>query len=351
MTKINKPILGILLVLAILAWFTMSISSILLPFILALILAYFLHPLVVSMQKQRFPRGFSTAVVTLVFCLFILSVFLIFIPILQTQIMALMVKVPTLVSAMWNRMELIILYAKENITPEQLNQISKSVSASVFGIFNALSSNLLKMLTGGVVVFNMLSLLLITPIVLFYVLRDWNSVEEKMADLIPEKNKPFVKSVCKDVNRVLSGFIRGQATVCLFLGIFYGVGLSLIGLDLGLLVGFLAGILSFIPYFGCLSGIILSVLLALVQQASLGLWIGLAAVFILGQVLESYILTPKLVGDKVGLHPVWVIFALLAGGALFGFVGVLVAVPVAGVIGVLTRRFLLWYKSTSIYKD
>ena len=134
------------------------------------------------------------------------------------------------------------------------------------------------------------------------------------------------------------------------MAVFYAVGLSLTGIDLGVLIGLLTGILSFIPYFGFLTGVVLSVLLGLAQGAGWGVWIGLLIVFSLGQVLESYILTPKLVGDKVGLHPVWVIFALLAGGALFGFVGILVAVPFAAVIGVLLRRAVLFYKTTDFYK-
>ena len=170
-----------------------------------------------------------------------------------------------------------------------------------------------------------------------------------MEDLIPLNKKEEVNSIFKEINTALSGFIRGQASVCLLLGLFYGVCLSLIGLDSGLLVGFLSGILSFIPYFGFLTGVILSYLLALVQQASVSLWIGIGLVFLIGQILESYILTPKLVGNKVGLHPVWVIFSLLAGGALFGFVGVFVAVPVAAIIGVFVRRILKWYRSTPVY--
>ena len=133
------------------------------------------------------------------------------------------------------------------------------------------------------------------------------------------------------------------------LGLFYGISLSVIGLDFGLLVGLLSGILSFIPYFGFLTGVVLSCLLALVQAASIGLWIGIASVFLIGQALESYVLTPKLVGDKVGLHPVWVIFALLAGGSLFGFLGVLLAVPVAAIIAVFVRHTIMWYKKTPIY--
>lgn len=349
MTKFQKALLGIFSVLILLCWFTIEISSILLPFVLAFVLAYFLHPAVVSLQKRKFSRTIATSLITGLFCLFIISVFLIVIPILQAQILALMVKVPALADALWIKVQSLILYTKENISQDQLKQLSNAVSQPIFSLFNTMGANLLRMLTGGIVFFNIVSLILITPVVLFYVLRDWHFVEKKMASLIPQKNKEKVHSIFAEINKALSGFIRGQASVCLLLGLFYGIALSVIGLDFGLLVGILSGILSFIPYFGFLTGVVLSCLLALVQSATLGLWIGIIVVFALGQMLESYVLTPKLVGDKVGLHPVWVIFALLAGGALFGFIGVLIAVPVAAVIAVFVRHLIAWYKNTPVY--
>ncbi len=349
MTKFQKALILIFLILGILTWFVVEISSILLPFVLAFVLAYFLHPLAIYLEKKNFSRSLASVFITFLFCFFIVAVFLIFVPILQAQILALMVKVPQFVDVLWLKIQTLILYTKENMPQDQLKQISEAVSKTVFSLFNTMGTNLLKVLTGGLVFFNIISLVLITPVVLFYVLRDWVSVEEKMSDLIPLNKKEEVHSILKEINTALSGFIRGQASVCLLLGVFYGVFLSLIGLDSGLLVGFLSGILSFIPYFGFLTGVILSCLLALVQQASFSLWVGIGLVFLFGQILESYVLTPKLVGNKVGLHPVWVIFALLAGGVLFGFVGVFVAVPVAAIIGVLVRRILKWYRSTPVY--
>ena len=349
MTKFQKALLGILVVLSVLTWFFIEISGILLPFVLAFVLAYFLHPFVVSLQKKHVSRAVATSIVTCLFCLFIVSVFLILIPILQTQILSLMVKVPVLADILWEKTQSVVLYTKENIAPDQLKQISEAVSATVVSLFNTLGAKLLKLLTGGIVFFNIVSLILITPVVLFYVLRDWRCVEKKMADIIPVKNKEKVKLIFSEINTALSGFIRGQASVCLLLGLFYGIGLSVIGLDFGLLVGLLAGMLSFIPYFGFLTGVVLSCLLALTQAASLSLWIGILGVFAVGQILEGYVLTPKLVGDKVGLHPVWIIFSLLAGGSLFGFLGVLIAVPVAAIIGVLVRHIIAWYKKTPVY--
>lgn len=349
MMKFHKALLIVLLLLALLVWFTIEVSSILLPFVLAFVLAYFLHPCVVKLEKWHFPRAVATGIVTALFCLFVVGTFLILIPILQTQVVALMVKLPALTNIVWEYAQHAVSYTKEKVSQEQLSQIAGAISQTIFSVANGLSARLLKMLTGGIVFFNIISLVSITPVVLFYVLRDWKGVEVKVSALIPQKNEKQVKSIWQEINTILSGFIRGQATVCICLALFYGVALSLIGLDFGLLVGLLSGILSFIPYFGFLTGVVLSVLLALVQHASMNLWIGIALVFLIGQILEGYVLTPKLVGDKVGLHPVWVIFALLAGGALFGFIGVLIAVPVSAVIGVFVRHIVLWYQKTPVY--
>ena len=171
-----------------------------------------------------------------------------------------------------------------------------------------------------------------------------------MGELMPRGKEKQIKSVWAEIDEKLSGFIRGQLLVCLFLGIFYGIGLSAVGLDFGIIIGLLTGIMSFIPYFGFGTGLIVSVLLGLMQGFSWGQWGGIAGVFIVGQVLESYILTPYLVGNRVGLSPVGVIFALLVGGTLAGFLGILVAVPVAAVLCVLMRHLLGWYQQTPFYK-
>ena len=346
----QKAWIGILAFLVISGWFFYSISSVLLPFILAFVFAYFLHPAVRALQKKRLSRAWATSVILAIFVFAVLSVLLIVLPILQSQLFALFSKVPMIADGIKQHIQFLIAYAKEVISPEQLSNISDMVSQTISSILKSFANGTLQILTGGIVFFNLVSMLMITPIVLFYVLRDWDGVESQMADLIPLQKKGSVMPLLREINTTLSGFIRGQSLVCLLLGLFYGVGLSVIGLESGLLVGMLAGILSFIPYFGFLTGLILSVILAISTHASLSLWIGMGVVFILGQILEGYILTPKLVGDKVGLHPVWVIFALFAGGALFGFVGVLIAVPVAAVIGVFVRHILKWYYATSLYK-
>ena len=164
------------------------------------------------------------------------------------------------------------------------------------------------------------------------------------------KKRPVAQSLMQEINTTLSGFIRGQASVCLILAIYYATSLSLIGLDMGVLVGILTGLLIFIPYIGFGIGLIFSILLGVLQGLSTGQWLWLGGIFLAGQILEGYFLTPYLVGKKVGLHPVWIIFVLLAGGMMAGFLGVLLAVPVAAVFGVIIRRLLAWYRTTNFYK-
>jgi predicted PurR-regulated permease PerM len=194
-------------------------------------------------------------------------------------------------------------------------------------------------------------LILITPVVAFYMLRDWDTFVAKVDNLLPRRSKEDIRGLFKQIDKALSGFIRGQVSVCLILGTYYSLGLHFIGLELGLLVGFLAGIISFIPYVGSISGFVVSIALAFAQFNDPTKVLEVVLIFGIGQFVEGNFLTPKLVGENVGLHPVWVMFALLAGGVLLGFLGLLIAVPVAAVLGVLTRYVLNNYKKSSLYLE
>jgi len=199
--------------------------------------------------------------------------------------------------------------------------------------------------------FNVISLLLITPVVAFYMLRDWDAFVKKVDDLLPKRYKHSIEKQAKEIDCILSSFIRGQLSVCVLLGLFYAVGLYIVGLDLGILVGFLAGIISFIPYVGSIFGFVVSVAIAFAQFDSLMPIAQVVGVFMVGQFIEGNFLTPNLVGESVGLHPVWIMFALLAGGVLLGFLGLMIAVPVAAIIGVLVRHAIENYKQSSLYKN
>lgn len=326
------------------------LRGIMLPFVMGFILAYILNPLVVKLEKRHFSRAISTGIVIVGLVVAILLSLLIIIPILEAQVVSFVVKIPTYANALWDRLQPLFDLIKNYISETQLTYIRESLSTQGLGFVNDLGDTLMKLFSQGAILFNIVSFIIITPVVAFYLLADWPIITDKIKALFPRRNLPFIDEKLGEIDMTLSAFIRGQAIVCVFLALFYGIGLSVIGLDLGFSVGFIAGILSFIPYVGSLTGFFLSLLLAFTQSAPWSLFIGILLVFGIGQFIEGYILTPKLVGDKIGLHPVWVIFALFAGGYLFGFLGVLLAVPVAAVLGVLCRTAVAFYQNSTFYR-
>ena len=191
----------------------------------------------------------------------------------------------------------------------------------------------------------------LTPVVTFYLLRDWERLVGALDGALPRDHAATIRKLAHESNAAIAGYVRGQALVCITLGTIYAVGLSLVGLQFGLVIGLIAGAISFIPFVGTFVGAVMALGMALVQFPPD--WMGVvkvAVVFVIGQMLEGNVLSPKLVGDRVGLHPVWIMFALLAGGALFGFVGVLIAVPVAAVVGVLVRHLIGRYRDSQYYR-
>lgn len=198
-------------------------------------------------------------------------------------------------------------------------------------------------------VIDVITFCVITPVVAFYFLRDWPLIVKKVDNLIPRKHVRAVRTMLKEFNLRLNGFVRGQLLVCLCLGVMYATGLTAVGLNFGLAIGMIAGLLSFIPYIGSIFGFVASVGVALVQFDDLQMPMVVIGIFFLGQFIEGNFLAPKLVGERVGLHAVWVIFALLAGGNLFGFTGLLLAVPTAALFGVIMRHAIIWYQHSAAY--
>jgi predicted PurR-regulated permease PerM len=202
----------------------------------------------------------------------------------------------------------------------------------------------------GLALINLAGLLVVTPVVAFYMLLDWDHMVERVDGWIPRDNVDTVRGIASDIDRAIAGFVRGQGTMCLILGLLYGTALTLAGLNFGLLIGLFAGFVSFIPYVGSISGLVLALAVAAVQFWPDWVMISIiVAIFVGGQFIEGNILQPKLVGESVGLHPVWLMFALFAFGALFGFVGLLVAVPAAAVVGVLVRFALGRYLASPLF--
>ncbi len=336
-----------LLVFLILLFF---LSSVLLPFVAGMAIAYLLDPVCDKLEAMGASRTIATSIVTLIFLVVVLLVILLLIPLIVGQAARLLENLPGYLEFARAKVATLLTMIEMRVDDQMLEKLRSAVLGSADNVFSWLTTAVVGVLSGGVAVVNLLSLMVITPVVSFYLLRDWDKIVERVDGWLPRDHAEQIRELVKEVDSTLSGFLRGQGTVCLILGAFYAIGLSIAGLDFGLIVGMTAGILSIVPYVGSIVGLALSVGLALGQFDSLTPVIAVAAVFFAGQMLEGYILTPNLVGDKVGLHPVWLIFGLLAGGTLFGFVGILLAVPVAAVIGVGVRFGLGQYLASHYYR-
>lgn len=330
--------------------FLFLLKGILLPFVASLVLAYFLDPVVEWLERKGLSRSIATSVLIIGFIVLVVIGLFFLIPIIQSQVSSFVEKVPEYATRIWNKVHPLLEQIKTLIPQAQVETMSQSLGESASSAVKFIAKILGGLLSSSMAFFNLASLIVITPVVCFYVLRDWGYIIRFIDSVIPIYCRDTFKEQLKEINVILSGFIRGQATVCLCLSIYYSIGLTLSGIDIGIVVGTATGILSFIPYVGCLSGFIVSLGLGLAQFSDYWHLLSIVGVFIIGQVLEGYVLTPRLVGEKVGLHPVWVIFALLAGGYLLGFLGILVAVPVAAVIGVLVRFGLKQYRDSVFYE-
>lgn len=349
-----KPALGryVFVWLGVFALFFLSIyvfRSILLPFVAGMATAYFLDPVCDRLEAWKLSRTLATTIVTLVFILLVVAAILIVVPTLVGQIGRLLENAPGYLEVLREQVTRLVEFLEQRVDPDIMQRAEAAASDSIAKFAGWVTRVLTNLVTGGVAFANFLSLIVITPVVAFYLLRDWDRLVDLVDGWLPRPQADLIREQLGKIDEILAGFVRGQATVCLILGVFYAVALTLAGLDFGLVIGLMAGLLTFIPYVGALIGGLLSVGLALIQFDEVARVLIVAAIFGAGQAIEGNFLTPKLVGDRVGLHPVWVIFALLAGGVLFGFVGILLAVPVAAVVGVLVRFALERYLSSELY--
>ena len=336
--------IAVLLVFALLLWL---LHQVLLPFVAGAALAYLLDPLARWLVKHGTSRLVAALVILAGFVIVFAGVFVFVAPVLGNQLLAFMDRVPTYVQCLQ------ALVSEHSWLQGMIGDPSNSGEA-VRGLLSKslsyLSVALPALWTRGEALISVFSLLVITPVVAFYLLADWDRVVQAFDDLIPLHQRETVRALVRDINRVLSGYIRGQLLVCVILGVYYAIGLTVVGLNFGILIGAVSGFLTFVPYVGSLTALVVSFGVALAQfypeWTHILIIIGIVLV---GQFLEGNVLSPKLVGESVGLHPVWLIFALLACGSLFGFVGLLLAVPLAATAGVLTRFGLARYRASPLY--
>jgi predicted PurR-regulated permease PerM len=322
------------------------LGNVILPFIVGAALAYFLDPVADRLERLGLSRVAATALITIVAILMVVLLILSIIPSLISQLSSLVNTAPQIAA----RLQAFLLERFPELSDststarQTLAQIASGIQARGAQLANGLLSSALGLI-------NAVVFMVIVPVVTFYLLLDWDKLIAKIDSLIPRDHAPTVRMLGAEINAVIAGFVRGQVSVCLILGTFYSVALMLAGLQYGLIVGAIAGAITFIPYVGSLVGGALAIGLALFQFWGDWVSIGIvAAIFAFGQFVEGNILTPKLVGESVGLHPVWLLFALSLFGALFGFAGMLVAVPVAAAVGVITRFGITQYERSLLYQ-
>ena len=335
-------------------------SSVMLPFTAGITIAYLLDPVATRLQKRGVNRLGATIVILSVFLIAIAMVFIVIVPILSHQLAGFIESLPANMGRL------------QTLAVEQGTSLSGRYGAALekLGLSNGLGPADIQKTIGevggqatqwagaflkgvwssGAALVGVFSLLIVTPVVAFYMLLDWDKMIAALDSWAPVRHRGDVREIAREIDAALAGFFRGQSLVCLFLGLWYGIGLSLVGLNFGLLIGISAGLLSFIPYVGSLLALVISVAVAIVQGwPDYTLLLAALGVVLTGQFLEGNILSPKLVGDSVGLHPVWLMFALFAFGAVFGFSGLIIAVPVSAAVGVILRFALRQYLASPLY--
>jgi predicted PurR-regulated permease PerM len=337
---------------AIVLYFALTqLGAVLTPFLIGAILAYLGTPLVDALERRRVHRGVGTTITVLLFGVAILGLLLVLVPLVQAEVSLVMKRVPELFTR-----------ASERLLPWLDRQFGITLALDLATIRDVLADNIesvrdvgMRLLagvkTGGLLVMSILVNLALIPVVMFYLLRDWRRIVERIDDLLPRRWELKVRQIAREVDDVLAEFLRGQLLVMIVLAVYYALALWAVGLDHAFAIGVLTGLLVFIPYVGFGLGLVLGTVAALLQWSGLPFFLTVLAVYGAGQLLENYVLIPYLVGDRIGLHPLAVIFALLAFGQLFGFAGVLLALPVSAALLVALRHLRAAYADSPLYRD
>jgi len=330
-------------------WFMVSIEPVLMPFFVSMILAYLGDPLADRLEARGLSRRLAVSLVFLLLALIIVLTLLLVVPILGRQLGQLIESLPAVLN-----------WVQQTVVPRIQSLTGMDLSTDIDQMRQAIVDNwketgtfaaslLAQASRSGLALVAWIGNLALIPVVTFYLLLDWDLLVAKVRGSLPRSWEPATVRLAGECDEVLSAFLRGQLIVMLCLGVIYAVGLTLLGVRFGLLIGLLAGLASIVPYLGVIVGISVAGVVAFFQFGDWLILLGVAAVFGFGQLVESVVLQPKLLGDKIGLHPVAVIFAVLAGGQLFGFTGVLLALPMAAVVMVVLRYLHEHYKNSSLY--
>ena len=337
---------------AVIVYLLWLLAPVLMPFAIAAMLAYLGDPLADRLERLGLKRMWAATIVFVVILVVVVGVLLLLIPLIARQVENLISNLPRYgdwaqhVAWPWLQTQL-------HLDPHMFDsdRLVTAIKAHIGSIGGVATAVIGKVSRSGVGIAMWLTNLVLIPVVAFYLLRDWDRLVATIDGMLPRSVQPTIAHLARESDAILGAFVRGQLLVMLALGVFYGTGLGLVGLSVGLLIGMVAGLLSFVPYLGFIIGFVAAIIAALVQFGDWTHVLMVCGVFALGQLLEGYVLVPKLVGDKIGLHPVAVIFAVLAGGYLFGFLGVLLALPAASVIVVLLRYLVERYRLSELYNE
>jgi len=325
-------------------------SDIMLPFVAGLALAYFLNPIVEFLEKIGLARVWATCAIVLALVVILVLVLVVLVPILVQQLTSFILNLPNYITRLQTFIASLDLAWLEEYGIDVM-AFQGNLNALLSNIGGILQPLLPSLWSSGQVMIGIMTLLVVAPVVAFYMLLDWDRMIIHVDSWIPRDHLTTVRSIFHQMDRAVAGFIRGQGTACMILGIYYAISLTIAGLNFGLLIGLFMGLITFIPYAGSAIGLLLAVGLAWFQYwPDNWSWIiVVGCIFLIGQFIEGYVLQPKLVGSSVGLHPVWLMFAMFAFGALFGFTGLLLAVPAAAAVGVLVRFALHTYLASPLY--
>ncbi|WP_027485007.1 AI-2E family transporter [Rhodanobacter sp. OR87] len=337
---------------AVIVYLVWLLAPVLMPFAVAAMLAYLGDPLADRLERLGLNRMWAATIVFVVIMVAVVGVLLLLIPLIARQVENLVSNLPRYgdwaQNTVWPWLQARLHLDPHTFDSDRLLTAIKAHIGSIGGVATAVLG---KVSRGGLGIAMWLTNLVLIPVVAFYLLRDWDRLVAKVDGMLPRSIQPTIAHLASESDKILGAFVRGQLLVMLALGVFYGAGLGLVGLSVGLLIGMVAGLLSFVPYLGFIIGFVAAIIAALVQYGDWTHVLLVCGVFAVGQLLEGYVLVPKLVGDKIGLHPVAVIFAVLAGGYLFGFLGVLLALPAASVIMVLLRYLIERYRMSELYNE
>lgn len=325
-------------------------KSVLMPFVLGIVIAYLLNPLVKRFSTRGIKRTTSTILILVVFFVLMTLLVVFTAPIIAKESKDLIAALPGYMDQLFVLIEPYKEWIKANIGGDYIAESKTFLKENMSKILSVSGGIAGGIAAGGQAVLGLLTTLVLTPLVAFFMMKEWPAITGWVEGLIPRQHEKMVQDLITQIDKKLAGFIRGQLTVAFLLGLIYAVALTVADLNYGFLIGITAGLLSIIPLVGSTLGLIVSVAVAWFQAGTIEYVSIIAAIFVVGQIIEGNILSPKLLGDSVGLHPLWILFALMAGGSLFGILGMLLAVPVAAVVGVFASFGIMQYKKSAFYK-